>query len=421
VSAVRWPRKLTRFLPALELQTTAEDAAMVAAVVQRLADARLLVTGEDQQVDVAHEALIRGWPRLRGWIEEDRTALRTHRRITEAAEEWQRLHHDAGALFRGALLTGAQEWRERHADDLNMLEQAFLDASVALKHQEEAQERQRLADEQAQLRALADEQTRRAEEQASAAKRLRGVVAVLCCVALAAVGAWLVARNQRQRANTALAKADQETQRANTALAKNYWTSAVKAQTEGDWLRAAHFFARSGVLTSDLPKVKNVILALHHHLHTFFLGFQLGHDAAMRGMMLSKDERFILSWGDEGTVQLWQASDGRAIAVMQHEGEGMVRGATFNRDESRILSWGNDGTIRLWNIHEDFDFPQDSLQLLVEVVTGSVMNDVGDINVLRPDEWTKRKKQYREIAEQHLLTCQHRDVNRNTAKVTLCR
>jgi hypothetical protein len=39
------------------------------------------------------------------------------------------------------------------------------------------------------------------------------------------------------------------------------------------------------------------------------------------------------------------------------------------------------------------------------------MNDVGDIIVLRPDEWTKRKKQYREVAEQHLLTCQHRDVN----------
>ena len=88
------------------------------------------------------------------------------------------------------------KWRERHAEDLNVLEQAFLEASVALQHQEEAQERQRLADEQAHLRALADAQRQRAEEHASAAKRLRGVVAVLCCVALVAVIAW-------QRANTA--------------------------------------------------------------------------------------------------------------------------------------------------------------------------------------------------------------------------
>jgi hypothetical protein len=96
---------------------------------------------------------------------------------------------------------------------------------------------------------------------------------------------------------------------------------------------------------------------------------------------------------------------------MKHERGGSVQGATFNRDESRILSWGREGTVRLWDIHEDFDFPQDSLQLLVEVVTGTVMNDVGDISVLRPEEWTKRKKQYRKIAEQHLLTCQYRDVN----------
>ena len=342
-----------------ELRTTAEDAEMVTAVVQTLADARLLVTGEDQQVDVAHEALIRGWPRLRDWIEEDRTALRTHRRLTEAAEEWKRLHYDAGVLFRGVLLTVTQEWRERHAEDLNALEQAFLDTSVALQHQEEAQERQRLADEQAHLRALAEEQTRRAEEQASAAKRLRGVVVVLCCVALAAIGAWLVARNQWQRANTALVKADQETQRANTALVKNYWASAVKARTEGDWVRAAHFFARVGVLTSDLSEVKNTILALHHHLHTFFLGFQLAHDADMREIGRSKlgvqratfnrDESRILSWGGDGTARLWQASDGAAIAVMKHEAGGWgVQGATFNRDESRILSWGDDGTARLW-------------------------------------------------------------------------
>ena len=44
----------------------------------------------ERWVDVSHEALIRGWPRLRGWIEEDRAGLRLHRRLTEAAEEWHK-------------------------------------------------------------------------------------------------------------------------------------------------------------------------------------------------------------------------------------------------------------------------------------------------------------------------------------------
>ena len=105
-------------------------------------------------------------------------------------------------------------------------------------------------------------------------------------------------------------------------------------------------------------------------------------------------------------------SDGAAIRVMKHErGNLGLRGATFNHDESRILSWDGDGTLQLWDIQEDFDFPQDHLRLLVEVVTGTIMDDLGNISALPLEEWTKRKKQYREIAEQHLLTCQHRDVN----------
>jgi hypothetical protein len=97
---------------------------------------------------------------------------------------------------------------------------------------------------------------------------------------------------------------------------------------------------------------------------------------------------------------------------MKHEAGGAwIGGATFNRDESRILSWGEGGTVELWDIQEDFDFPQDHLRLVVEVVTGTVMDDVGNIRALRPKEWTERQRQYREIAEHHLLTCRHRDAN----------
>jgi hypothetical protein len=92
----------------MELQTRAEDGVAVNAVIQTFTDARLLVI-EGQQVDVAHEALIRGWPRLRQWIDDERNGLRIHRRITENAEEWRRLNRDDGALFRGSLLTQAQE------------------------------------------------------------------------------------------------------------------------------------------------------------------------------------------------------------------------------------------------------------------------------------------------------------------------
>jgi hypothetical protein len=122
-----------------ELQIRAEDRHAVEEVVKTLADARLVVASSDQQVEVAHEALIRGWPRLRQWIDDNRAALRFHRRITAAAQEWQSLKHDEGVLFRRGLLTQAQEWRAQHEEDLNHLERAFLDASGQLERREARQ------------------------------------------------------------------------------------------------------------------------------------------------------------------------------------------------------------------------------------------------------------------------------------------
>jgi hypothetical protein len=106
-------------------------------VIKAMADARLLTTTysmPDIFLDVSHEALIRSWPRLRQWLDEDRAGLRVHRRITETAEEWQGAIRDNDLLYRGAKLMQAQEWGERHEVELNPLEREFLSASFAFKH-----------------------------------------------------------------------------------------------------------------------------------------------------------------------------------------------------------------------------------------------------------------------------------------------
>ena len=187
-----------------ELWTRREEQGSVEQVVAELATARLLTTSVDasgeRQVDVAHEALIRGWPRLRRWIDEDRAALRTHRRITEGAQEWLRTQRDEGALFRGARLAQAHEWREQHHDDLNDLEREFLDASDARQVREAEAEQARQRRELAQAQALAAAQQQRAEEQASATRRLRRRAVWLAVVALLAVGAAGLAWRQQQAA-----------------------------------------------------------------------------------------------------------------------------------------------------------------------------------------------------------------------------
>ncbi|MGW0902970.1 nSTAND1 domain-containing NTPase [Streptomyces sp. NPDC002853] len=103
-------------------------------VLDRLARARLIILDEDT-VNLAHEALITGWPRLRDWIEGDRERLRVHRRLTEAAEAWADLGKDPGALYRGSRLTTAEE--QLAAPELTPVEEAFLSTSVAQRCQEQ--------------------------------------------------------------------------------------------------------------------------------------------------------------------------------------------------------------------------------------------------------------------------------------------
>ncbi|UUU19470.1 nSTAND1 domain-containing NTPase [Streptomyces sp. DSM 40750] len=108
-------------------------------VLERLARARL-ITLDGDTVELAHEALITGWPRLSGWIEEDRERLREERRLGEAARLWEELGRDPGALYRGTRLIRAEEMFLRPSDDdgdgLTPSERAFLTASLTVRDAE---------------------------------------------------------------------------------------------------------------------------------------------------------------------------------------------------------------------------------------------------------------------------------------------
>jgi WD40 repeat protein/DNA-binding SARP family transcriptional activator len=112
-------------------------------VLTQLVDDRLVTTTETS-VELAHDALLREWPRLREWIEEETHATRLHRHLTRAAGEWEANRRDPSEFYRGARLAAALEWRDAGtgASDmrLNDLEREFLHASAEV---EERARRQR--------------------------------------------------------------------------------------------------------------------------------------------------------------------------------------------------------------------------------------------------------------------------------------
>jgi WD40 repeat protein len=104
------------------------DDAAARAVLDRLVATRL-VTVTKHRVEITHEALLRAWPRLADWLAAeaaDRTNLIIRQQLSDAADAWQREHHDAALLYRGTRLATANQWAQDHNADLTKLEQQFL-------------------------------------------------------------------------------------------------------------------------------------------------------------------------------------------------------------------------------------------------------------------------------------------------------
>jgi WD40 repeat protein/class 3 adenylate cyclase len=165
-------RRRASFEELISSSENMDKRSQVRSVLNRLAEARLITLGEDT-VEVAHEALIREWPTLRDWLNQDREGLRLHRHLTEAAYEWELLGHDPGALYRGAHLAQAREWVALHPRSLNAGEQAFLNASIEHAQQEEREREERRQRELETARKLAETEQARAEEQANYAAQLK--------------------------------------------------------------------------------------------------------------------------------------------------------------------------------------------------------------------------------------------------------
>lgn len=156
-------------------------------VVDRFGHARLFTFDHDPAsreptVEVAHETLIRSWPRLRSWLDEDRDDLRLARHLAGTAKEWEQTGRPDSELYRGGRLEAAREWRDRETPILPGEQVAFLDASIAQAEAEEAADQERFETERRTSHRL---------------RRLLAGVAVLLALAMVAGG---VAFQQRRTA-----------------------------------------------------------------------------------------------------------------------------------------------------------------------------------------------------------------------------
>jgi hypothetical protein len=113
---------------------------IAARVLSILTDSRL-VTVDQGTVELAHEVLLREWPRLRDWLQESAESRRLSDHLTRVAREWEAGGMDAAELYRGARLTATLDWAEAHGPELNRVERRFLDESRTASEQEVGRQR----------------------------------------------------------------------------------------------------------------------------------------------------------------------------------------------------------------------------------------------------------------------------------------
>ncbi|NGZ08911.1 MAG: TIR domain-containing protein [Nitrospira sp. LK70] len=114
--------------------TSSELGTEVQSLVKALADERLVVTSrvtgsEEDTIEVSHEALIRHWERLKGWVDADRRFLAWQQRLHTSVEQYEENPKDAGVLLRGFPLTEALEWLKKKPDSFSAHERQFVTAS----------------------------------------------------------------------------------------------------------------------------------------------------------------------------------------------------------------------------------------------------------------------------------------------------
>lgn len=298
-------------------------------LVEQLVSARL-VSIDGESVQIAHEALVKVWPRLRGWLDDDVDGQRLFRHLAGAADAWDTMGRPESELYRGARLTRTLEWRDRAGPDLNNTEADFLEASAALAESEVRAAEARLT------------------EQRRVNRRLRGAlagVAVLLVLTLVAglVAVWSADRAERER--------DRAVQAANLADARRAGAQGVLHED----LATGLLLAVQGVRTDDSSEAwENLGSALTRAgalVGVHDLGRELGRTgtAHISSLTASSDGSLVVGCLWSGGAQLFDAA--RLESLPFTDGTPECASVAFSPAGDRLAVAGSSyGKLRLYDV-----------------------------------------------------------------------
>ncbi len=361
----------------------------IKAVLDKFGNARLLSFDRDPgtrgpTVEVAHEAIIREWPRLRSWLEDSRTLVRMQRQLALTASEWLTARGDPSFLLSGAKLAQYEGWVSSPALALTQQELDYLAASLSARDQQAAQEAERLQRELQTAQKLAEAESSRAELQSLSTRRLRvGAIflSVALLVALVFAGMALYFGNQANqnvvtaRANEKVAVSRELAAAALSNLEVDPALSillALQAESTNPTFEAENALHRS-VLATHLSSIIHIengatmgvayspdgqtlatadFTSMTAKIWTANTGQPIrtltGHTAELTGIVYSPDGKRVATSSYDKTVIIWDLATGKALLTLKGHTD-WVNNLAYSPDGRQIVTAGKDKTAIVWD------------------------------------------------------------------------
>jgi WD40 repeat protein/DNA-binding SARP family transcriptional activator/energy-coupling factor transporter ATP-binding protein EcfA2 len=275
--------------------------------------ARLLSFDRDPRsgaptVEVAHEALLENWGRLRTWIDLAREDVVLRRRIAAAAREWRDSGRDSSFLLRGLQLARAEAAATRSNLAQTELERDFVAASLELRGAERIAGRRSV-------------------------NRLRALVATLLVVSIAAAALAAFAFDQSAHSS----------RQAKIATARQLAASSVASLGVDPELSI--LLAMRAIETVPRNPPPEAVEALHRAIESSRIVLTIPH-AGKSAVAFSRDGSRLATAGEGAAV--WNARSGRRLFVLGRP-TAAVHDVAYSSDGRRLATGGEDGGATVWN------------------------------------------------------------------------